>query len=46
LAPVSSDLAPPDLFFWGAAKAKFYEDSAHMSDELKTAVIQFTQSVT
>jgi hypothetical protein len=44
--PRSPELTPPDFFFWGAAKAKFYENNPHTLDELKAAVIQYSQSIT
>jgi hypothetical protein len=44
--PRSPDLTSSDLFFRGDAKAKVCGNNPHTLDKLKTAVIQFTQSVT
>lgn len=44
--PRSPDLTPPDFFFWGAAKATVYKNNPKSIDELKTAISNFTASVT
>ena len=45
-SPHSSDLAPLDFFFWGAAKAEVYKEKPCSLRQQKQAVESFTQSVT
>jgi hypothetical protein len=44
-SPRSPDLAPPNLYLWGAAKSAVYRDRSRKLNGLKTAITAYIRNI-